>query len=81
MSKSNSIITDIDRLLVYCDYKFHTRKISVLECLDSLEVDARQSCLSKEQFLEQVLADKVVAKVTAKAVAKVAADAAPKAVV
>lgn len=69
MSKSNSIVTDIDRLLVYCDYKFHTRKVSVLECLDTLEVDARQSCLSKEQFLEQVLA------------AKVAADAAPEAVV
>lgn len=69
MSKSNSIVTDIDRLLVYCDYKFHTRKVSVLECLGTLEVDARQSCLSKEQFLEQVIA------------AKVAADAAPEAVV
>ena len=69
MSKSNSIVTDINRLLVYCDYKFHTRKVSVLECLDTLEVDARQSCLSKEQFLEQVIA------------AKVAADAAPGAVV
>lgn len=77
MSKSNSIITDINRLLVYCDNKFHTRKISVLECLDALEVDARQSCLSKEQFLEQVIAAKVDSKVTA----KVAADAAPKAVV
>lgn len=77
MSKSNSIVTDINRLLVYCDYKFHTRKVSVLECLDILEVDARQSCLSKEQFLEQVIA----AKVAAKAVAKVAANAAPKAVV
>ena len=77
MSKSNSIITDIDRLLVYCDYKFHTRKVSVLECLDSLELDARQSCLSKEQFLEQVLAAKIDSKVTA----KVAADAAPEAVV
>lgn len=73
MSKSNSIVTDIDRLLVYCDYKFHTRNVSVLECLDTLEVDARQSCLSKEQFLEQVLAAKVAAKV--------AANAAPEAVV
>lgn len=69
MSKSNSIVTDIDRLLVYCDNKFHTRKVSVLECLDTLEVDARQSCMSKEQFLEQVVA------------AKVAADVAPEAVV
>lgn len=69
MSKSNSIVTDINRLLVYCDNRFHTRKVSVLECLDTLEVDARQSCLSKEQFLEQVIA------------AEVAADAAPKAVV
>lgn len=77
MSKSNSIVTDINRLLVYCDYKFHTRKVSVLECLDSLEVDARQSCLSKEQFLEQVIAAKVDSKVTA----KVAADAASEAVV
>lgn len=77
MSKSNSIVANIDRLLVYCDYKFHTRKVSVLECLDALEVDARQSCLSKEQFLEQVIAAKVDSKVTA----KVAADAAPEAVV
>lgn len=59
MSKSNSIVTDINRLLVYCDNKFHTRKVSVLECLDTLEVDARQSCLSKEQFLEQLAAAKV----------------------
>lgn len=77
MSKSNSIVTDINRLLVYCDYKFHTRKVSVLECLDALEVDARQSCLSKEQFLEQVIAAKVDSKVTA----KVAADVTPEAVV
>lgn len=77
MSKSNSIVTDINRLLVYCDYKFHTRKVSVLECLDTLEVDARQSCLSKEQFLEQVIAAKVDSKVTA----EVVADAAPEAVV
>lgn len=77
MSKSNSIVTDINRLLVYCDYKFHTRKVSVLECLDTLEVDARQSCMSKEQFLEQVIAAKVDSKVTA----EVAADAAPEAVV
>lgn len=68
MSKSNSIVTDIDRLLVYCDYKFHTRKVSVLECLDTLEVDARQSCLSKEQFLEQVLAAKVAADAASEAV-------------
>ena len=77
MSKSNSIVTDINCLLVYCDYKFHTRKVSVLECLDTLEVDARQSCLSKEQFLEQVIAAKVDSKVTA----EIAADVAPKAVV
>lgn len=77
MSKSNSIVTDINRLLVYCDNKFHTRKVSVLECLDALEIDARQSCLSKEQFLEQVIA----AKVDSKVIAKVAADAAPEAVV
>lgn len=77
MSKSNSIVTDINCLLVYCDNKFHTRKVSVLECLDALEVDARQSCLSKEQFLEQVIAAKVDSKVTA----KVAADAASEAVV
>ena len=75
MSKSNSIITDINRLLVYCDYKFHTRNVSVLECLDTLEVDARQSCLSKEQFLEQVIAAKVDSKVTAEIAADVASEA------
>ena len=68
MSKSNSIVTDINCLLVYCDYKFHTRKVSVLECLDTLEVDARQSCLSKEQFLEQVIAAKIAADAVAEAV-------------
>ena len=77
MSKSNSIVTNIDCLLVYCDYKFHTRKVSVIACLDALEVDARQSCLSKEQFLEQVIAAKVDSKVTA----EVAANVAPEAVV
>lgn len=75
MSKSNSIVTDIDLLLVYCDYKFHTRKVSVLECLDTLEVDARQSCLSKEQFLEQVIAAKVDSKVTAEVAANAASGA------
>ena len=62
MSKSNSIVTDIDRLLVYCDNKFHTRKVSVLECLDTLEADARELGLSKEQFLEQVIAANAVAE-------------------
>lgn len=75
MSKNNSIVTDINRLLVYCDYKFHTRKVSVLECLDTLEVDARQSCLSKEQFLEQVIAAKVDSKVTAEVAANAASGA------
>lgn len=69
MSKSNSIVADINRLLIYCNYKFYTRNVSVLECLEALEVDARQSCLSKEQILEQV------------ASAKVAADAASEVVV
>ena len=68
MSKSNSIVTDIDRLLVYCDNKFHTRKVSVLECLDTLEADVRQSCLSKEQFLDQVVAAKVAADAASEAV-------------
>lgn len=75
MSKSNSIVTDINRLLVYCDYKFHTRKVSVLECLDTLEADARQSCLSKEQFLEQIIAAKVDSKVTAEVAANAASEA------
>ena len=69
MSKSNSIVTDINRLLVYCDNKFHTRKVSIIACLEALKADARELGLSKEQFLEQVIA------------AKVAADAAPEAVV
>lgn len=69
MSKSNSIVTDINRLLAYCDNKFHTRDISVLDCLRTLEADARELGLSKEQFLDQVIA------------AEVAADAAPEAVV
>ena len=77
MSKSNSIVTDINRLLVYCDNRFHTRKVSVLECLEALEADARELGLSKEQVLEQVAA----AEVDSKVAAKVATDAASEAVV
>ena len=73
MGKSNSIVTDINRLLMYCDNKFHTRKVSVFECLEALEADARQFCMSKQQILDQVVAAKVAAKV--------AADAASQAVV
>lgn len=69
MSKSNSIVTDINRLLVYCDYKFHTRKVSVIACIKAIKAEAGELGLSKEQFLEQV------------ASAEVAADAAPEAVV
>ena len=68
MSKSNSIVTDIDRLLVYCDYRFHTRNVSVLYCLRTLEADARELGLSKEQFLEQVVAAKVAADAVTEAV-------------
>ena len=68
MSKSNSIVTDINRLLVYCDSKFHTRKVSVIDCLEALKADARELGLSKEQFLEQVVAAKVAADAVAEAV-------------
>ena len=77
MSKSNSIVTDINHLLMYCDDRFRTRNVSVLECLEALEADARQFCMSKQQILEQVAA----AKVDSKVAAKIAADAAPEAVV
>ena len=62
MSKSNSIVTDINRLLVYCDNKFHTRKVSVIACLEALKADARELGLSKEQFLEQIIAADAVAE-------------------
>ena len=48
MSKSNSIVTDINRLLVYCDNKFHTRDISVLDCLKTLEYYVKKSKSNKE---------------------------------
>lgn len=54
MSKSNSIVTDINRLLVYCDYKFHTRKVSVLTCLKALEYDAIRYDVTKEQFIDAI---------------------------
>lgn len=54
MSKSNSIVTDINRLLVYCDYKFHTRKVSVLTCLKALEYDAIRYDVTEEQFLDAI---------------------------
>lgn len=54
MNKSNSIVTDIDRLLVYCDYKFHTRKIPVLTCLKALEYDAIRYDVTEEQFLDAI---------------------------
>lgn len=54
MSKSNSIVTDINRLLVYCDYKFHTRKVSVLTCIKALEYDAIRYDVTEEQFLDAI---------------------------
>lgn len=68
MSKSNSIVADINRLLIYCDYKFHTRNVPVLECLEALDADVRELGMSKEQILEQVVAAKVVANAAPKAV-------------
>lgn len=68
MSKSNSIVNDINRLLAYCDDRFRTRNVSVLECLEALEADARQFCMSKQQILEQVVAAKVAADAVAEAV-------------
>ena len=68
MSKSNSIVTDINLLLVYCDYKFHTRKVSVLVCFKALEADARELGLSKEQVLEQVVGGKVAANTASEAI-------------
>mgnify|MGYP003464856722 FL=1 len=64
MSKSNSIVTDINRLLMYCDDRFRTRNVSVLECLEALEADARQFCMSKQQILDQVATAKVASKVS-----------------
>ena len=52
MSKSNSIVTDIDRFLVYCDNKFNTREVPVLECIKALETDAAQLGMSIEQCLK-----------------------------
>lgn len=54
MSKSNSIVTDINRLLVYCDYKFHTRKVSVLTCLKALKFDAARYDVTEEEFLDAI---------------------------
>lgn len=54
MSKSNSIVTDINRLLVYCDYKFHTRKVSVLTCLKALKYDAIRYNVTEEEFLDAI---------------------------
>ena len=54
MSKSNSIVTDINRLLVYCDYKFHTRKVSVLTCLKALKYDAARYNVTEEEFLDAI---------------------------
>ena len=54
MSKSNSIVTDINRLLVYCDYKFHTRKVSVLTCLKALKYDAARYDVTEEEFLDAI---------------------------
>lgn len=68
MSKSNSIVADINRLLVYCDNKFHTREVSVLECLKALEANAIELGLSKEQVLEQVATAKVASNAASEAV-------------
>ena len=54
MSKSNSVVTDINRLLVYCDYKFHTRKVSVITCLEAIKFDAARFEVTEEQFLDMI---------------------------
>lgn len=54
MSKSNSVVTDINCLLVYCDYKFHTRKVSVLTCLKALKFDAARYDVTEEEFLDAI---------------------------
>ena len=54
MSKSNSIVTDINRLLVYCDYKFHTRKVSVITCLEAIKFDAARFEVTEEEFLDAI---------------------------
>lgn len=54
MSKSNSIVTDINHLLVYCDNKFHTRKVPVLVCLEAIKIDAARFDVTEEQFLDMI---------------------------
>lgn len=40
MNKNNITIKEIEKLLAFCDNHFHTRKVSVIKCLDALAGEA-----------------------------------------
>ena len=40
MNKNNITLKELEKLLAYCDNHFHTRKVSVIKCLDALAGEA-----------------------------------------
>lgn len=40
MNKNNITLKEIEKLLAYCDSKFKTRKVSVIQCLNALAREA-----------------------------------------
>ena len=44
MNKNNVTLQEIEQLLAYCDARFKTRKISVIQCLDALAGEAAGRC-------------------------------------
>lgn len=46
--------SDIERLLIYCRYRFGTTNVPVTDCITALEADAAGINVSRERYLEIV---------------------------
>lgn len=40
MNKNNITLQELEKLLAYCDNHFHTRKVSVIKCLNAFAREA-----------------------------------------
>lgn len=55
MNKNNITLQEIEKFLAYCDNKFKTRKISVIQCLDALAGEAAGESADADVHLHAVV--------------------------
>lgn len=55
MNKNNITIKELEKLLAYCDNHFHTRKISVIECLNALAGEVAGESAGADVYLHAVV--------------------------